>query len=189
MAGDHHGKSREWGPYEPGTMPCERSHLRFFYAFQVWRWRSSRNIIRTPSDRNTLPKGPHCSTIHTGNSGSLSALAKRFSTIRTPGNVSMLLRAPCRATIPTRSSESLSALTSCRDPSGSTSANACGTSARPKKRKSNRALPSCVGNADIANRSALTRSMAMSDTTDRCGRVYQIGEMSWCGQLDWLWVA
>ena len=34
MAGDHHVKSREWGRYEPGTMPCERSHLRFFYAFQ-----------------------------------------------------------------------------------------------------------------------------------------------------------
>ena len=59
------------------------------------------------------PKGPHRNTIHTGNSGSLSALAKRFSSIRTRGNVSMLLREPCRATIPTRSSESLSALTSC----------------------------------------------------------------------------
>ena len=113
MAGDHHVKSREWGPYEPGTMPCERSHLRFFYASQVWRRRSSRNIIRTPSDTNTLPKEPHRNTIHTGNSGSLSALAKRFSSIRTRGNVSMLLREPCRATIPTRSSESLSALTSC----------------------------------------------------------------------------
>ena len=60
-----------------------------------------------------------------------------------------------------------------------------------KKRKSNRALPWSVTNADrdIANRSALTKSVAMSDTTDRCGRVYQIGEMSWCRQLDWLWVA
>jgi hypothetical protein len=98
---------------EPGAMPCERSHLRFFYAFQVWRRRrSSRNIIRTPSDTNTLRKEPHCSTIHTGNSGSLSALAKRFSTIPTPRNASMLLREPCRATIRTRSSESLSVLTS-----------------------------------------------------------------------------
>jgi hypothetical protein len=115
MAGDCHVKS--CGADEPGAKPCERSLLRFFYAFQVWRRRrSSRNIIRTPSDTNTLRKEPHSSTIHTGNSGSLSGLAKHSSTIPTPKNVSMLLREPCRATIPTRSGESLLALTSCPRP-------------------------------------------------------------------------
>src|SRR4051794_20762966 len=111
MAGDHHVKLRGWGG-EPGAMPCERLHLRFFCAFQVWRRRrSNRNIIRTPSDTNTLRKEPHCSTIPTGNSGSLSALGKRSSTIPTPKNASMPLRELCRATIPTRGGESLSALT------------------------------------------------------------------------------
>src|SRR3954452_9515121 len=104
--------SYESGADEPGAMPCERSHLRFFYAFQVWRRRrSSRNIIRTPSDTNTLRKEPHRSTIHTKppkkkhnrkkinkeNGVSLSPLAKRFSTTPTPRNASMLLREPCRA--------------------------------------------------------------------------------------------
>jgi len=93
-------------------MPCERSHLHFFYAFQIWprRW-SSRNIIRTPSGTNTLPEERHCNTIHIGSSGNSSGLAKRFSTIPIPESASMLLRERCRATIPTRSGESLSALT------------------------------------------------------------------------------
>jgi hypothetical protein len=109
--------SDESGADEPGTKLCEHSLLRFFYSFQAW-WqrRSSRSIIRTPSNMNTLRKELHRSTIHTGSSGSLSALAKRFSTIPTPENVSMHLREPCRATIPTRSGASLLALISCRCP-------------------------------------------------------------------------
>ena len=47
--------SYESGTDEPGAMSCGLSHLRFFYAFQVWRRRrSSRNIIRTPK---YAPKG------------------------------------------------------------------------------------------------------------------------------------
>ena len=81
-------------------------------AFNVAR-RSNRNIIQ-PIDTSTLLKEPcRRATIHTRSSGSLSAMAKRFSTIPTPRNVSMLLREPRRATIHTRSSGSLSAPTSC----------------------------------------------------------------------------
>ena len=47
-------------------------------------------------------------------------------------------------------------------------------------------LPESAKRGHSQPKRALTKSVAMSDSTDRCRRVHRIGEMSWCRQLDWL---